>query len=341
VFASDNTAGAHPAIMQALLRCNADIKPSYGADDWTAHAEALLREVFETDCAVLLVPTGTAANAISLAASAPPWGAVFCHRLAHIEMDEGGAPEFYTGGAKLLLLEGPSCKLEPATLDAAAARYSRKNVHGAQPFAVSISQSTENGAVYGLAEIAALSEVCRARGLKLHMDGARFANALVRTGVTPADLSWKAGIDILSFGATKNGALAAEAIVCFDKVAAASLPHLRKRAGHLFSKHRYLAAQMVAYLEDGLWLDCARHANAMAAALDEALRGAGAEILHPVDANMIFARLAPSHAQALRDAGAVFHPWASDGEGVYRLVTSWATTVAEVQAVRSALTTAT
>jgi threonine aldolase len=190
---------------------------------------------------------------------------------------------------------------------------------------------------FGGAEIAALSEVCRARGLKLHMDGARFANALVRTGATPADLSWKAGVDILSFGATKNGALAAEAIVCFDKVATASLPHLRKRAGHLFSKHRYLAAQMVGYLEDGLWLDCARRANAMAAALAETLRGAGAQILHPVDANMIFARIAPSHAQALRDSGAVFHPWPSDGEGAYRFVMSWATTAEEIAVVRRAL----
>ncbi len=248
MFASDNTAPAHPAIFAALAAVNAGVAPSYGADDWTARAEALLREVFETDCAVLLVPTGTAANAISLAALTPPWGAVFCHTLAHIAQDEAGAPEFYTGGAKLLLLDGPSSKLEPATLDAEAAKYARARVHGAQPFVVSISQCTESGAVYAPAEIAALSEVCRRRGFKLHMDGARFANAMVATGATAAELSWKAGVDILSFGATKNGALGAEAIVCFDKAAAVSLLHLRKRAGHLFSKHRYLAAQMV-----GIW----------------------------------------------------------------------------------------
>ena len=337
MFASDNAAPAHPAIIEALARANVGIAPSYGADEWTARAEKLLREVFETDCAVLLVPTGTAANAISLAALTPSWGAVFCHKLAHIAQDEAGAPEFYTGGAKLLLLDGPSSKLEPAALDAEAAKYSRERVHGAQPFAVSISQCTESGAIYAPAEIAALSQVCRKHGLKLHMDGARFANALVHAGATAAELSWKAGIDILSFGATKNGALGSEAIVCFDKAAAASLPHLRKRAGHLFSKHRYLAAQMVGYLENGLWLDCARHANAMGASLAETLRTAGAEIVHPVDANMIFARLPRAQAKALRDAGVAFHPSMPDGEGAYRLVASWATSKEEIEMVRKAL----
>jgi len=337
VFASDNTAPAHPAILAALAAVNNGVAPSYGADDWTARAEKLLREAFETDCAVLLVPTGTAANAISLAALTPPWGAVFCHTLAHIAQDEAGAPEFYTGGAKLLLLDGPSSKCEPATLDGEAAKYSRERVHWAQPFAVSISQCTESGAVYAPAEIAALADVCRKRGLKLHMDGARFANAMAHSGATAADLSWKAGVDILSFGATKNGTLGAEAIVCFDKAAAAALPHLRKRAGHLFSKHRYLAAQMVGYLEDGLWLDLARRANATAAALTDVLRAAGAGIVHPVDANMIFARLTPAQAKALRDAGAAFHPSMPDGEGAYRLVTSWATADREIAAAAAAL----
>ena len=337
MFASDNAAPAHPAIMQALLQANSGNKPSYGADDWTARAEKLLREVFDIDCAVLLVPTGTAANAISLAALTPPWGAVFCHKLAHIAQDEAGAPEFYTGGAKLLLLDGASGKLDPAMLDAEAAKYGRERVHGAQPFAVSISNVNECGAVDGPDAVRALSEVCRKRGLKLHMDGARFANAMVSTGVTAADLSWKAGVDILSFGATKNGALGAEAIVCFDKTVAASLPHLRKRAGHLFSKHRYLAAQMVAYLENGLWLELARHSNAMGGALAEAFRAAGATMAHPVDANMIFARLTKGHVKALRAAGAAFHPSAPDGPDAYRFVCSWATTAEEIAAVKAAL----
>lgn len=337
MFASDNAAPAHPKILEALARCNEGVAPSYGADAWTARAEALLRELFETDCAVLLVPTGTAANALSLAALTPPWGAVFAHRLAHIVQDEAGAPEFYTGGAKLLLLDGPSAKIAPGELDRESARYGRDRVHWAQPFAVSISQVTECGAVHAPQDIAALSAICRARGLKLHMDGARFANALVRTGASAADLSWKAGVDILSFGATKNGAMGAEAIVCFDKEAAAALPHLRKRAGHLFSKHRYLAAQMVAYLDGGLWLELARQANAAGEALAAAFRAAGAELLHPVDANMVFVRLAPAQAKALRAAGVAFHPSAPDGDGACRFVASWATTAEDIALVRRTL----
>lgn len=340
MFASDNTAPAHPAILAALAQANEGIAPSYGADSWTARTEALLRETFETDCAVLLVPTGTAANALALAALTPPWGAVITHRIAHIVVDEGGAPEFYTGGAKLLLVDGPSAKISPAALDAEAARYSRAVVHGAQPFAVSISQVTESGAVYAPAEIAALADVCRARGLKLHMDGARFANAVEAARCTPAEMSWKAGVDVLSFGATKNGALAAEAIVCFGGAGAEVMPHLRKRAGHLFSKHRYLAAQMAGYLEGGLWRDLARHANAMAAQLAGVLRDAGAETIHPVDANMIFARMTPAQAQALRAAGAAFHPSAVDGPGAYRFVCSWATRDEEIARVRQALSAA-
>jgi threonine aldolase len=337
MFASDNGAPAHPAILAALGEANEGVAPSYGADSWTKRVEAALRDIFETDCAVLLVPTGTAANALSLAALTPPWGAVFTHRLAHIAQDEAGAPEFYTGGAKLLLLEGPSSKIDPAILDAEARRYGRDRVHWAQPFAVSISQVTECGALYTPDEIAALSTMTRARGLKLHMDGARFANAMVQTGASAAALSWRAGVDILSFGATKNGALAAEAIVCFDPAAATALPHLRKRAGHLFSKHRYLAAQMAAYLEGGLWLDLARGANTMAATLADALREAGADIVHPVDANMIFARLKPAQASALRAAGVAFHPSGPDGPDAYRFVASWATAEADIAIVRRAL----
>ncbi|MDX2233112.1 MAG: beta-eliminating lyase-related protein [Hyphomonadaceae bacterium] len=340
MFASDNSAPTHPQVLAALAGANAGVMASYGDDAWTARAETMLRAVFETECAVLLVPTGTAANALSLAALTPPWGAVIAHRHAHIALDEGGAPEFYTGGAKLLLIDGPSAKLTPEGLDAEARRYTRAVVHGAQPFAASISQVTESGAVYAPAEVAALAAVCRARGLKLHMDGARFANALVSAGCAPADMTWRAGVDVLSFGATKNGAMAVEAIVCFDPTAAAVLPHLRKRAGQLFSKHRYLAAQMTGYLEHGLWLTLARHANAMAAHLAVALRDAGATMIHPVDANMIFARLAPGQAAALRAAGAAFHPSAVDGVDAYRFVCSWGTTEADITTVRRALSVA-
>lgn len=337
MFASDNAAPAHPAILQALARANSGVVASYGADEWTRRAETLLRETFETECAVLLVATGTAANALSLAALTPPWGAVITHRHAHIVEDEAGAPEFYTGGAKLLLVDGAHGKIAPEALKREAAKHARQWVHGAQPFAVSISQATETGAVYTAAEVSALSDVCRAANLKLHMDGARFANALASTGATAAELSWKAGVDVLSFGATKNGALCVEAIVCFDPAAAAQLPHLRKRAGQLFSKHRVLGAQMAAYLEGGLWLDLARHSNARARELSDMLTQAGGELAHPVDANEAFVRLDDATASALRAAGAVFHPWASDGAGVYRFVASWATSDADIEACRNAL----
>lgn len=335
-FASDNAAPAHPAILEAMARANVDALASYGGDALTARAVAAVQEVFERDCAVLFVTTGTAANAIALAALTPPWGAVFCHRHAHVVEDEAGAPEFYTGGAKLLLLDGAHGKFTPATLQAAAAGYSRGNVHGAQPFAITLTQATESGTSWTTEDVGAVCAVARAAGLKTHMDGARFANALAFTGASPADLTWRAGVDILSFGATKNGALAAEAIVCFDPEVAAALPHLRKRSGHLVSKHRLLAAQMAAYLDDGLWLRLAAHANAQACALAAALRSAGGEIVHPVEANEVFARLAPAQAAQLRAAGATFHPWASDGADVYRFVASWATAPEEITALSAA-----
>lgn len=337
MFASDNAAPAHPKILEALAKVNSDAAPSYGADAWTRHVEAQMREVFETDCAVFLVATGTAANALSLAALTPPWGAVITHRHAHIVEDEAGAPEFYMGGGKLLHVDGAHGKITPDALAAEASKHSRQWVHGAQPFAVSISQATESGAVYAVAEVEALAETCRGRGLKLHMDGARFANAVASTGASPAALSWKAGVDVLSFGATKNGALCAEAIVCFDPAASAQLPHLRKRAGHLFSKHRYLAAQWSAYLDGGLWLELAHASNAKAQRLAEVLGGAGNEIVHPVEANAVFARLTTVSANKMRAAGASFHPWATDGAGVYRFVTSWATTDADIDSCRKAL----
>lgn len=336
-FASDNAAPVHPALLEAIAAANTGAAPSYGADAWTLGAQQALHQVFETECSVLLLATGTGANCIALAALTPPWGAVICHRHAHIVEDEAGAPEFYTGGARLLTLDGAHAKLTPEAIATEADRYSRAWVHGAQPFAVSITQATESGACYSPAEIRAISEVCKARGLKLHMDGARFANAVASTGASPADLSWRAGVDILSFGATKNGALALEAIVCFDAQAAAALPHLRKRAGHLFSKHRYLGAQMGAYLADGLWLRLAAHANAMAQRLGQGLEQKGRTVLHPVQANEVFVRLKPGDAERLEAAGARGYAWEGDGPGAFRFVCSWATTEAEIRAALAAL----
>jgi threonine aldolase len=336
-FASDNSAPAHPKILQALEAANYGAAPSYGADMWTARAEALLREVFERDCAIFLVPTGTAANALALAAMCPPWGAVICHEHAHIARDEAGAPEFYTGGAKLLTVPGPHAKLTAEALAEEAGRWSRAWVHGAQPFVAAITQASECGASLTAGETAALSSECRRFGLKLFMDGARFANAAAFTRQSPADLTWRAGVDAVAFGATKNGALACEALIVFDEAAARALPHLRKRAGHLFSKHRLLSAQMCSYLADGLWLSLAAHANAMAARLAAAFTARGLTIVHPVEANAVFVRLPEPIAAALKAKGAVFYPWTADGADVYRFVTSWATAAEEVAALEEAL----
>jgi threonine aldolase len=324
MFLSDNASGAHPAILNALIEANPGQAPGYGADAFTQSAAARLKEIFETDCEVFLTPTGTAANALSLAALTPPWGAVACHRHAHIAEDEAGAPEFFTGGAKLLLIEGDHAKLTPAALDHELSRYSRAWVHGAQPFAVSISNLSESGAAYRAAEIAAIGQVCRKRGVKLHMDGARFANALVSGADSPADLTWKAGVSLLSFGATKNGALGVDAVVSFDAEASKALPHLRKRAGHMLSKHRFLGAQMDAYLKDDLWLLLARHANVCAQALAGQLRSLGGELLHPIDGNEVFARLTSTAVERLKAAGCAFYPWAPDGRDAFRFVAGWA-----------------
>jgi threonine aldolase len=337
MFASDNAAPAHPAILDALARVSHDPAPSYGGDAWTKAAEQRLRDVFETDCSVLLVATGTASCALALAALCPPWGSVLVHRYGHCVEDEAGAPIFFTGGAQLLLLDGAHTKITPEALNQEADRWCPDWVHGPQPFAVSISQATESGACYSVAELQALGQACRARGLKLHMDGARFANAVASTGATPAALTWKAGVDVVSFGATKNGALACEAIVCFDPVAARAMPHLRKRAGHLVSKHRYMAAQMNAYLDGDLWLALARHANAQAKALEAVLRGAGATILHPVQANEVFAVLSDAQAERLRAAGIAFYPWTVDGPGAYRFIASWATQASQIDHLGAAL----
>jgi threonine aldolase len=337
MFGSDNAAPAHPKILAALAQANAGMAPSYGGDALTTRAQTLLREVFEKDCDDFMVATGSAANGLSLAALCPPWGAVLTHRYAHVVEDEAGAPGFFTAGAQLLLLDGPHTKLTPESLDGEAARWRPDWVHGAQPFAVTISQATESGASYTPEEIKALSAVCRARGLKLHMDGARFANAVAFTGASPADLTWKSGVDVLSFGATKNGALACEAIVCFDKEAARALPHLRKRAGQLLSKHRYMAAQMCAYLEDDLWLQLAAHANAMAAQLGDVFAEAGALLLHPVEANEVFVRLDAIQADRLRAAGASFYPWHPDGPDGFRFVCAWDTRAEDVERMRAAL----
>lgn len=333
-FASDNIAGAAPEIVAALLRANEGSAVSYGGDEITARLKTRFSTFFERDVDVYPVVTGTAANALALAAIAPPYGAVLCHELSHIHLDECGAPEMFSGGTKLLALGGADAKLDPAAVQAVLDAYPAGVVHHVQPAALSLTQSTELGTVYSLAEIGRLSELARARGLKLHMDGARFANALVHLGVTPAEATWKAGIDIMSFGATKNGALAAEAVVVFDPEIARDLSFRRKRAGHLLSKMRFVSAQLEAYLDEGLWRRLATHANAMTARLAEGLAAAGIALsVHP-QANEVFPRLPAATIARLREAGAIFHPWPMAGDSkdarTVRLVTSFQTTEEEI-----------
>ncbi|WP_447980965.1 threonine aldolase family protein [Achromobacter kerstersii] len=335
-FSSDNIAGASPEVMEALLRANAGQAPAYGADDGSLRVQRKLAEIFEHDVEVLLVPTGTAANSLSLAAMTPPWGAVLCHTQSHIANDECGAPEFFTNGARLMLLGGEAAKIDPVQL-AAEARRKVGDVHSVQPSCVSITQATETGSVYTLDEIQAIGGICRDAGLPLHMDGARFANALVSLGCTPAEMTWKAGVEALSFGATKNGVLGAEAIVLFNPARARELAFRRKRGGHLFSKMRLLSAQMEAYLTDDLWLKNARQANAMATRLAAGMQGLpGVTLQGPADANILFCQL-PAHAiEGLLEQGFRFYydRW---GPGVVRLVTSFATQEQEVDYFLSAL----
>ena len=328
-FASDNTAGVAPEIMDAILAANKGAAMPYGADAISQRLEARFAEIFEHPVAVFPVATGTAANALALAAFTPPWGAIYCHEDAHIANDECGAPEFFASGAKLVTLPGDHGKLAPATVETRVEGKDR--VHQVQPAALSISQETEAGTLYRAAEVAALGEVARRHGLGLHVDGARFANAVAGLNCTPADLTWRAGVDVLAFGATKNGALAAEAVIFFDKAKAAELGFRRKRAGHLFSKMRFVTAQLEAYLTNELWLRNARHANAMAARLGAALGALpGARVLHPVEGNEIFVALPEAVIAGLNAAGFIFYRWT--GEPVLRLVTAFDTTIENVNA---------
>ncbi|GAA0524911.1 threonine aldolase [Rhizomicrobium palustre] len=327
-FLSDNAYGALPEIVAALSSAAAGTASSYGGDDITARVESRLAEIFETKLRAFAVISGTAANALALATLCPPHGAVLCEAQAHIAVDECGAPEFFTHGAKLIGIEGHHGKLTPASLETTLARFHQGFVHQAQPAVLSLTQSTEMGTVYSLAEIAALAKLAKAHGLKVHMDGARFANAMARLGISPAEATWKAGIDVLSFGATKNGALGAEAVIFFDPALAGDFEYRRKKSGHLISKMRFVSAQLEAYLTDDLWLKAARHANGLAQHLAEGVQGiAGVEILYPVEANEVFLRLPTTLAEALRSGGARFYDWSppENAKSTIRLVTSFAT----------------
>jgi threonine aldolase len=308
-FTSDNAYGAAEEIVKTLADANAGTAVPYGEDEFTMRVMRCLGEIFEREVAVFPVVTGTAANALSLATVSPPYGAIFCHAESHIAVDECGAPEFFSGGAKLVHLEGGDGKITPSTVESALAHY-RGGVHSPKPSAISITQATERGTVYRQEEIRALSEVAQREGMALHMDGARFANALSYLNCRAADITWKAGVDVLSFGASKNGALCAEAVVFFDPARVRDFEYRRKRAGHLLSKFRFVTAQLEAYLAEDRWLKWAALANAKAQRLAAVLKTVPAvQVVHPVEANEIFASMPNALAQKIRDAGAQFYDW--------------------------------
>jgi threonine aldolase len=336
-FLSDNAAPVAPAILDAIVRANDGFTIAYGDDDSTRSVERHLSEIFEREVAVFLVPTGTAANALALAHVTPPWGAVLCHSDSHIVTDECGAPEFFGGGLKLIGLPGEDGKVAAETLKRALRDNFGHSPHQMIASALSITQASEAGTVYRLNEIAALCDIAHERSLAVHMDGARFANALVRLDATPAQITWKAGIDVLSFGATKAGALAAEAVVFFDPTHAAFMAERRKRAGHLLSKHRFLAAQFAAILAEDRWLVLARHANRMADRLSAELTAVGLAPVWPVEANLVFVVLPRALDARLKAAGAKYYERTNTSlklgrdQILARLVTSFATQEHEVQ----------
>ncbi|MCC0076677.1 MAG: aminotransferase class V-fold PLP-dependent enzyme [Rhodobacter sp.] len=347
-FASDNTSGVPQQILDALGRANDGFSLGYGADTLMERVRDKVRTVFEApEAAVYLVATGTAANSLALATHIQPWQTIYCHRVAHIEEDECAAPEFFAGGAKLTLIDGAHGKIDPEalrrTLDEAP-----QGVHHVQRGIVSLTNLTERGARYSVAEVAQIAAAARAHGLPVHLDGARFANAIAAEGCTPAEMTWKAGVDVLSFGGTKNGLMGVEAVVLFDPSRAWEFELRRKRGGHLFSKHRYLSAQMDAYLTDGLWMDLATRANAMAERLEAGLVAAGVRMVHPRGGNMLFVEFPLKAHQALRAAGAVYYDWpapppadaGADFPHQARLVASWSTTEAHVDGFVERLTAA-
>ncbi len=345
-FASDNTGGVHPRIMAALIAANETANmPSYGADALTAAAQDRIREVFEApEACVHFVTTGCAANSLALSLFAPGWGRVFCHQTAHIQTSEAGAPEFYTGGAKLVPLAGAGGKIGPDTLRASLKDFGRDSVHNGRNTALSLTNATEEGRIYTPTEIAALAELAHGAGMGVHLDGARFANALSAQNVTPAQLSWQTGVDVLTLGATKDGCMAAEAVIIFDPAQAEAFEYRSKRGGHLLSKHRFLAAQILGWLEDGLWLDLAAHANAMARRLGQGLVGLeGVTLNQPVETNGVFVTLPRKLYQHAQAAGASFHVWPGaqfdDGHGPVplRMICGWHTQAVDVDAFLTAL----
>ncbi|MEO1042720.1 MAG: beta-eliminating lyase-related protein [Pseudomonadota bacterium] len=342
LFTSDNWGGVHPNIMRAILEAEGGFAPAYGNDELTAKIKKRFEEVFEHEIAIAFVPTGSAANAVALALLTPPFGAVYCHESAHVLIDECGAPEFYTGGAKVLPVSGALGKMTPDTLAAAMTPYYPVLAHRVLPSAVSLTQATEWGTVYSAEDTETLTEFARSRNLRVHMDGARFAGALNATGASPAELTWKAGVDVLCLGGTKNGCLAAEAVVVFDPGRQDELTARCKRAGLGTSKQRFFSAQWGAYFGDNLWTDLASQAHRQCQSLAQAFRTTkDCEVLIDPAINELFVRMPHARAASLRDEGAMFYDWVQPSDAyageARRFVTSWETTDEHISALKDAL----
>lgn len=334
-FVSDNISSACPEVMEALAKANEANSPSYGEDPWTHDLSVRLREIFETPVTVFPVTTGTAANALALSTLTPAFGKIFCHELAHINTDECGAPELFTGGAKLIDMPGANGRITAQALEETI--YGAGNVHHAQPASVSITQACESGTVYSIEEIEAIATVAHSHNLSMHMDGARFANALVTLGVTPAQMTWQAGIDVLSFGGTKNGCLTAEAVVFFKPELVGDFPFLQKRAGQLLSKSRFISSQFMGYLADDVWMRNARQANAMAQRLSKGLADLpGLELAYPTQSNEVFVVMPAALIDRLSAKGLAINDEELDGKAV-RFVAAWNTTESEVDALLAVL----
>jgi len=337
-FRSDNSAGVAPEILDAIRDADTGSAMAYGGDQWTDRLQTVVRDVFDHPTArAFPVTSGTAANALALSAMCPPWGAVLCHETAHILVNEGGATSMLGGGAVMRGVPGDDFRMQPDTVDDALAAARWGDPHHSQPSVLSFTQPSDMGTIYQLTELAALAEIVGRKGLRIHLDGARMANALATLGCSPADMTWRSGVDVVTLGATKNGALSAEAIVCFDASVADELVYRTKRAGHVTSKMRYQSAQLIAYLTDGLWLRLADNSNTKMSRLADGLRLLGVEFVNRPDANMLFAEVDDDVAAVLEAAGLVFYRM---GRGVIRLVTSWQTTDDDIDQTLAAFTDA-
>lgn len=335
-FRSDNEAPVNPVIFAAIRAANEGFSESYGYDDWSLQLNERFQQLFECWCEVLPLTTGTAANSIATALMAPPYGAVYCHPQAHMHVDECGAPNFYSGGAGLIPVAGANGKIDPNKLATTLNNSGHHGEHELLPAAISLTQCTEAGTIYSVSELKAIKTIADEHNLAMHMDGARFANALVSQNISPAQATWQTGIDLLSFGATKNGAMMAEALIVFNPKFNNEIKRWRKRSGHLISKMRFISAQLLAYLDNDLWLQLARHANQQAADFAEAIKQ-HAELLYPVEANEVFCRLPITKIEQLEQQGFLFHRWPGT-QDVIRLVFSHATTPEATQGLIVAIT---